>query len=726
METRDLDIQEVPLGTPFFRRKVESFLSTNGLRLEDVDFYCTIQDAHGDIVAGGGLKGDVIKCIAVSEVARSEGLSMSLVSRLVSVGADRGFSNLKVFTKPENEGIFSSFGFHTLARAPKAVLMENGRGLEEYVADMAGQPLRPGEVHPRFAAAEYRLSRTAAPAPGLAEGPKTGVIVMNANPFTLGHLYLVEQASRQVDRLFIIPVRDGDSMFPYEERLAMIKASCNGLAEVLEGSSYQISAATFPKYFLKDLDEASETQARLDLDLFARHIAPALGATVRFVGSEPLDPLTARYNALMKEILPASGIEVVEIPRLGVPEVNMPVSASLVRRVLSRGSFLEAASMTPPSTWPYLVAELIARALRMELDTPLKPGLVDRTSSGAHSDMDYALMSGSIDVIRHSFVRNLRNLYLTDNQSDNNCLLVKNREGEVTNLLDVNELQITGSNVGCNLDIPPHDLVAFGKAIEADVLAFTGGVNTYRGAIFALGLASVAFLDVLRRFLQVADNQGAYGFVSGKISWTRMANALNINDLQKTLQSRIAELSAMIGPSAGTHGGTAVKEHGVKGALQMAREGYRPLFEDWLPYYRGCKSEVSAEAGKGFPVKPRMTSEKPEMPEDVWRLQRTLLRIMSQLDDTCVIHRVGFERAQEVKEEAKALLEVFEADRFPVKPGMTVRPVGELVEPPALRQAQGPEMALRKMTERYNEEGISPGGAADMLALTVLADSLLG
>ena len=224
---------------------------------------------------------------------------------------------------------------------------------------------------------------------------------MNANPFTLGHRYLVETASEQVEKLFVIPVKEDVSLFPYEERLEMIRRGCEGLATVLDGSDYQISAATFPTYFLKDLSEASETQMLLDLDLFGRHIAPALGATVRFVGTEPSDPLTARYNELMKEVLPSYGIQVVEIPRLN------GVQASNVRKALEHGSFQTAASMTPPTTWPYLIAELMARALRIELDTPLKPGLVDKDSNGAHSDMDYALMKGSIDVIRRSFIRHL-------------------------------------------------------------------------------------------------------------------------------------------------------------------------------------------------------------------------------------------------------------------------------------------------------------------------------
>ena len=618
MQTEEniVEIQSIPLSSTRFRRQVENFLATNGLRLEVVDNYFCVLDEDGSIVAGAGLKGDVIKCVAVDASARSRGLVAPLVSHIIAQASADGIINLKVFTKPENEAIFTSLGFHTIASAPLAILMENGHGLEDYLAGVTCHSERSEE--------------------------SSGVVIMNANPFTLGHRYLVEKASEQVEKLFVIPVKEDVSLFPYEERLEMIRSGCRDLATVLEGSDYQISAATFPTYFLKDLTEASETQMRLDLDLFARHIAPALGVTVRFVGTEPSDPLTARYNELMKEVLPSYGISVIEIPRLG------NVQASDVRKSLEHGSFQAAAALTPPTTWPYLVAELMARALRIELDTPMKPGLVDKDGNGAHSDMDYALMNGSIDVIRRAFIHHLPSL---SSQMDKDSI------------------------------------VGFGKAIEAEVLEYTRGVNTYRGAIFALGLAAIAALTIAR------DSR------------------FKVTELSE----RIAELSGLIAAVDDSHGAKAVKEHGIKGALQLAQEGYKPLFTDWLPFYRstgaaGLRQCTDVRSTGAAGLRPYSAAASPEhsrratrewtrpgpdgTAENDWLLQKTLLRIMSTLDDTCVIHRVGYQRAQEVKEEAKALLDDFS------------------------------EEGLRKMKMRYDAEGISPGGAADMLALTIFVDSL--
>ena len=548
-----IDIQELPLCVPSVRRQVEDFLGRNGLRLEEVDLYLGVLDTEGNLLAGGGLYRDIIKCIAVSESARSEGYSVPLISRLIAIAAERGYTNVKVFTKPGNRTVFESLGFRLLASAPKAILMENGRGLETYCTYL-------------------RVHRV------------TGVIVMNANPFTLGHRYLVEQAVAVIPgearkaglgNLTIIPVRENLSRFPYPERLEMIRQGSEGLADVVEGSDYQISAATFPTYFLKDLSDASETQMRLDIDLFGRHIAPALGATVRFIGSEPADPLTARYNALMKEMLPSYGIDVVEIPRL--TKAGKTITASSVRAFLDEGSFKASSALTPPSTWPYLLAALAERALRMELDTPLKPGLVCPDSTGAHSDMDYDLMRKGIAAIRPFFPRMAQ-------------------------------------------AASPEELRQLGIDAEQAMLAATGGVNTHRGAIFALGLA--------------------------------------------LYPHPIAETAACL-----DDGSSKRREAGIRGAMQMATEGYKTLFADWLPYYASVKA-------------------------DAYALQKTLLRIMATLDDTCVIHRVGPDRALEVKREAAALL----ADFDPGKLVMTCK--------------------------RFAAEGISPGGAADMLALTLFMDSI--
>ena len=452
---RNLDITELPLSSAYFREKVSRFLEASELRMDALDTYYAVQNPAGDILAGAGISGDIIKCVAVAEEARSEGLLTPLVSRIIQDASLHGIHNLKVFTKPQYRALFESLGFRMLAQAPLAVLLENGRGLAAYCEYLRSMG-RPG---------------------------RSGVVVMNANPFTLGHRYLLSKALEQVDTLYVIPVKEDVSMFPYAERKAMIEAAGLGDRVVVpEGSSYTISAATFPTYFLKDLSAASEEQMRLDLDLFANHIVPALGAAVRFVGSEPSDSLTARYNTLMKELLP---VEVVEIERLKIQ--GGYVSASKVRAYLNNGMFEKASAQVPETSRPYLLAELAERALRMELDTPLKPGLVCPESAGAHKDMDYSVMLKGIAAIRPFFAP-----------------------------------MVSAPNA--------DDLRRLGIEAEEAMLAATGGVNTHRGAIYSFGLV----LNAVAREMQGVDKQAFIQNACSKNAGSILNNTLKDSKMHFT------------------------------------------------------------------------------------------------------------------------------------------------------------------------------------------------
>lgn len=598
-------ISEAPLSLNSVRRRVEAFLAANGLRLAPLDRYVVVtRDEDGDeILAGGGLDGNVIKCVAVSESARSEGLMNILVSRLIAIAREEGRESVKAFTKPENEGIFKSLGFALIASSPNAILMENGRG---------GLP-------------EYRKYLESLARPG-----RNGAIVMNANPFTKGHRYLVEQAASLVDNLYVIVVREDRSRFPYVERKAMIEAGCAGLDNVVvcEGSDYAISAATFPTYFLKKLDDATDTQIALDLDLFVNHIAKPLGVTVRFAGSEPEDALTRRYNELMAEILPGTSVAVVrqahqpdselvkgsalrqarrpidfvEIPRL--EQNGNPISATSLRRALDKGNLKEAMEYIPKSTVPYLVADLAERALRLELDTTPKPGLVDRQDNGAHKDMDYALMSKSISALGP---------YLT-------------------------RLAVESAK-----DIDPAKIKEIGIEAEKAMLKATGGVNTHKGALFCIGLSVAAASNLA----SATGSVEAYSF--------------------KELVSRVA---SEIPSARGTHGAEAKRSFKAVGALENARAAYPELFADWLPYYRSREG-------------------------DPFRCHKTLLHIMTTLDDTNILHRRGAEGLAHAEAEAARLLEDFS------------------------------ESGLSSLNKDFIRENISPGGSADMLSLTIFIESII-
>lgn len=634
-----MEIQTLNPTTPRQRQRIEAFLKRNGLRFDDMHYYAAITDDDGEMIAGGGLKGNVIKCVAVDDAHKGEAIANTLISHLIAHANEEGHSNVKLFTKPKNRQLFESLSFRLLAEAPEAVLMETGIGginnTVEALKKIREESEKYKEYNKECKEEEKTNLTTSTPQHHNTTTPRRGVVVMNCNPFTLGHRYLIEQAAKQVERLFVMVVREDCSLFAYTERKAMVEQGVADIenVNVIDGSDYAISRATFPTYFLKRLDDAADTQMLLDLDLFRRHIAPALGATVRFVGTEPTDQLTRRYNQLMHETLK----DVREINRL--EKDGNAVSASRVRKAMEQGDMSTIRQLVPPTTLPYIIAHLATQALQAELDTTPKPGLVDKDNNGAHRDMDYVLMQRSIDTLHPYFVK----LAL----------------------------------LGCADALPSHTAIRdAGIEAEKAMLSATNGVNTHKGALFSMGLAVVAAAHEERK---IAANEE-------QILKERNGG----EDILVSLQTTIKALAASFPDTNGTHGSKAkLLSKGttaIKGALDNAREGYEMLFAEWLPFYIERRKE-----------------------RDAHTLHKTLLRIMCDLDDTNVIYRTDLATAEEVKQEARALLDSFsEAHTAEDK---KKRIAAEL-------------LALKDMDKRYTARNTSPGGAADMLSLTVFIGSI--
>lgn len=577
-----IEIRQIHL---FLKSEVEAlaaFLERNELTLSELDYALGVYDSEGTLLGSGGLKGDVIKCVAISPELRSEGIAASLISKLLTFSMEEGNLNTLVFTKPEYSPTFSALSFHKVGQAPKAVLLESNPHEQKSYID------------------SLRKSATG-------KNGKNGVIVMNANPLTKGHLHLIDYASRQVDHLFIIPVADNPATeFSYSERKSMLETATATLVNVTvcDGSRYVISSATFPSYFIKSRTEATDTHIALDLDIFARHIAPALNVSVRFVGSEPSDPLTARYNQLMPELLAPFGVKVVEIPRL--EKDSRAISASHVRGLLHANRVGEAFEDVPQATIPYLLGHAATFALECELQTTPKPGLVDLNDSGSHTDMDVATMRCGISALSQYFNR-----------------LAKAAQ---------------------STQLPDAKLLAqIGTEAEDEMLRATGGINTHKGALFSLGLTVAAASHIL------ANNT--------------LPSSLSMQEIIRAIASEFRQ-------PAGTHGAIVKEQFGIPTALDQAKDGYTMLFNCWLPFLRQHFSESHLHA-------------------------RLLLKIMADLDDSNIYWRSGAQTAQTVKSEAAEVLRQFSI------PG------------------------LEQLNRTFISRRISPGGAADMLALTLLIDSLL-
>lgn len=183
---------------------------------------------------------------------------------------------------------------------------------------------------------------------------KIGSIVMNCNPFTNGHRYLIEESLKYVDFLIIFVVEEDKSVFTFDERFALVNAGVSDLQNVMVVPSGQfiLSQKTFPEYFIKVEDKNLIRNVEYDITLFAEQIAPRLNITYRFVGEEPQDAVTNEYNQAMKRILPQKGVHVIEVPRK--ENDNGIMSASCVRKCLEDGNFADLKELVPKSTWEKL------------------------------------------------------------------------------------------------------------------------------------------------------------------------------------------------------------------------------------------------------------------------------------------------------------------------------------------------------------------------------------
>ena len=312
--------------------EADRLLNQEGIRREErLDYITGLYDDDHNLLATGACFANTLRCLAVDSSHQGEGLLNRVVSHLIEYQAQRGNVHLFLYTDSGNAKFFLSLGFYEIARVRGMSFMENRKdGFSSFLD-------------------RVRSSRR------IKEG-RTAALVMNCNPFTLGHRHLVEYTSRENDEAHLFVVSEDASFFSSDGRFAMVKAGCSDLNNVIlhRTESYMISSAVFPGYFFNDGESAIEAQTRLDLVLFGK-IAAALGVTRRYVGEEPLSQVTRLYNEAMMRELPGLGIECVVIPRR--EHGGQPISASRVRSLIRDGDLEAVRSLVPPSTFDYLMSD---------------------------------------------------------------------------------------------------------------------------------------------------------------------------------------------------------------------------------------------------------------------------------------------------------------------------------------------------------------------------------
>ena len=300
--------------------QVRALLEQEGISLDgNLDYTCGLFDENDNLAATGSSFGATLRCFAVDRAHQGEGLLNQIVSHLVERLTGQGRTHLFVYTKVSTAKFFQDLGFYEIARVEGTLsFLENRKnGFARFCARLS-------------------QSRTEEPA---------AAIVMNANPFTLGHLALVERAA-EFPAVHLFVLEEDASLVPFAVRWKLVN---EGVACHKSGP-YLISSATFPSYFLKDEGAVIQGHARLDLALFGQ-IAQALNIAARYAGEEPSSQVTGLYNQVMARELPKEGIRFIEVPRKTLEEV--PISASTVRKLIHDGKLEAIRPLVPEPTWQF-------------------------------------------------------------------------------------------------------------------------------------------------------------------------------------------------------------------------------------------------------------------------------------------------------------------------------------------------------------------------------------
>ena len=337
-------VMKIESWDTYANRQIDSLLQKEGIsRDKNLDYTCGIFDEDENLIATGSCFGNTMRCLAVSNEHQGEGLLNKIMSHLMEVQMMRGNHHVFLYTKVKSAKFMESLGFYEITRVGNdLVFMENRRnGFSSFCNDLK---------------ANYK------------EGNSIAGIVMNANPFTKGHLHLVERAARENDVVHLFVLSENAGPIPFSVRKRLVRAGVAHLDNVVyhDSGPYMISSATFPSYFLKDQDCVIRVQAELDIQIFCR-IAQVLGIQRRYVGEEVMSHVTAMYNAVMKEKLPRSGIDCVEIPR--VEQSGTVISASTVRQAIHNHELDAVREMLPESTYAFFAGkegEDICRRIQAE------------------------------------------------------------------------------------------------------------------------------------------------------------------------------------------------------------------------------------------------------------------------------------------------------------------------------------------------------------------------
>ncbi|UQS83162.1 [citrate (pro-3S)-lyase] ligase [Bombilactobacillus thymidiniphilus] len=331
-------IKDLYLLNSAVKKQWESFLQQHGIdnfnnaETKYLNQTVGLFDEHDQLVGTGSIAQNVMKYVAIEVHGEIHaGVRFNkIISALIQRLDQAQISHYFVFTKIKYVSSFKHIGFHCLAQVPQGALLESGfPTIKNYLAQLS-QPN--------------------------SEQQQVAAIVINANPFTKGHRYLIEKAAQENDLVYVIVVQQNASLFTTPQRLYLVRLGVQDLmnVKVIDGGEYTVSFATFPAYFLTSSDAVIDYQTRLDAQLFKNWFVPALQIKRRYLGTEPTSHTTRLYNDNLQAILQPE-VEVLVVPRYQLADGQI-VSAFQVRHYLVTQNLEQIARLVPATTFDFIKA----------------------------------------------------------------------------------------------------------------------------------------------------------------------------------------------------------------------------------------------------------------------------------------------------------------------------------------------------------------------------------
>lgn len=328
-----MNIDKINLNNPSEIEEVRYFLKRFELKYDDSVDYTVVAREENKIVASASKGKNIVKCFAIDNNHQGEGISTQLLTNLINKMFDEGYYHSMVFTKLSNKELFRGMGYKEVAYTDKVILMEMGN---KSIAKTLEKIIE-----------KYSIDTS----------KKRAMLVMNCNPFTLGHQYLIEKVAYENEEVLVFVVEEDKSVFPFKIRYELVQKGTAHLnnVKVIPGTEYIISSATFPNYFLRKEDDLLIEYTKLDASVCGEQFGKILNINRRYVGDEPYCNITNTYNNTLKEMLPKYGMEVIIVPRK--ESENRVISASYVRELLKNEKYEEIKKIVPPTTYEFLISE---------------------------------------------------------------------------------------------------------------------------------------------------------------------------------------------------------------------------------------------------------------------------------------------------------------------------------------------------------------------------------